>query len=187
MKKDTVSWRINDQIRAPEVRLLGQDGKQIGVVKREEALLKAREAGLDLIEIAPKAQPPVAKIEELGKFRYQEEKKLQRQKKGAKAAEVKEIRFSPFIAGHDFETRFERIEEFLEDNSKVRAVVVFKGRQLGSKNFGYELLKKLLGRLEGKVVVDMEPKFIGRHLVMVISPTKKIIMKKESEGAEKNA
>lgn len=179
MKSEKLYWRINEQIRAPEVRLLGPDNKQIGIVSRAEALSKAKEAGLDLIEIAPKAQPPVVKIEELGKFRYQEEKKLQKQKKGAKTSDLKEIRFSPFIAEHDFETRFERINQFLQENNKVRAVVVFKGRQLGSKNFGYQLLKKLVERLGDKVVIDMEPKFIGRHLVMVVSPTKKIITKKE--------
>lgn len=179
MKSVKVYWRTNEQIRVPEVRLIGEDGKQVGVVTKDAALAQAKKAGLDLIEVAPLAKPPVVKIENFGKFRYREEKKLQKAKKGAKGSEVKEIRFSPFIAEHDFETRIERIEEFLADSNKARIVVVFKGRQMGSKDFGYNLLKKVLSRFEGKVSVDMEPKFLGRHLAMVISPLNRSVKSQE--------
>ena len=136
----------------------------------DKALGQARKVGLDLIEIAPIAKPPVAKIINFGKFRYQEEKKEKQQKKGVKGGELKEIRFSPFIGEADYKTRLERVKEFLEDKDKVRLVVKFKGRQMGSKQFGYSLLKRVLDELGQSIAVDMEPKFLGRHLIMVISP-----------------
>ncbi len=164
------NWRINERITAPKIRVIGADGKQIGILDRAKALSKANEENLDLIEIAPQAKPPVARITELGKFLYQEEKKARLEKKKAKASELKEIRFSPFIAENDFETRYKRVKEFLEDKNKVRIVVKFKGRQMDAKGAGYEVTDKLLNKLGDKVAVDMEPKFLGRHLVMVISP-----------------
>jgi translation initiation factor IF-3 len=153
------------------VRVIGEGGKQVGVVTIKKALELANKAKLDLVEIAPKAKPPVAKITEFGKFKYEQEKKLRKEKKRSKPLDLKEVRLSPFIGEHDFNTRFERIKEFLQEKHKVRVVVKFKGRQMGSKKFGYDLMKKVLGKVDGKITVDMEPKFIGRHLTMVISPT----------------
>jgi translation initiation factor IF-3 len=176
LKKLNLYWRLNHQIRAPEVRVLGTDDKQIGVMKLPDALNEARNAGLDLIEVAPKAKPPVVKIDDFGKFRYREEKKLRKQHSKAKSTELKEIRFSPFIGDADYRTRMDRIREFLADKNKVRTVVVFKGRQMGSKKFGYELLGKIKSELAESVVIDMDPKFIGRHLAMVISPTSKKVV-----------
>lgn len=187
MKTLKFNYRVNQQIRVPEVRVIGVDGKQLGILKLSEALIQARNQGLDLVEIAPTAKPPVAKIVELGKFRYQEEKKLQKEKKKSKASELKEIRLSPFIAEHDFENRIERISEFLNEKNKVRVVVVFMGRQLDSKKFGYDVLAKVTRRLEGKIAVDMEPKFFGRHLAMVISPVNKSVKVEEQESKSKNS
>jgi len=186
LKTSKFNWRINNQIRAPKVRVIGADGKQQGILAIEKALSEANKAGVDLVEIAPTANPPVVKIIEFGKFLYEEEKKARKQKKGEKGGEVKEVRLSPFIGDHDFSTRLERVQEFLQDRNKVRLVVVFKGRQMGSKDFGYNVLKKALGHFGESVAIDMEPKFIGRHLVMVISPTNKL---KVSEGKkeQKNA
>ena len=173
MAKIRLYWQINERIHAPKVRVIGAKGKQIGVVDRNKALELARKAKLDLVEIAPKARPPVVKIVDFGKFRYKEEKKARATKKKAKAGELKEIRFSPFIGKADYKTRIERIKEFLGEKDKVRVVVKFKGRQMGSKQFGYNLLKKVLGEFGEKVSIDMEPKFLGRHLMMIISPTAK--------------
>lgn len=170
MKSGSLSWRVNETIRAEKLRVIGPDGKQVGLLTRAEALEKSKKEGLDLIEIAPLATPPVARIMNFGKFRYQEEKKRRQEAKKGKSAELKEIRFTPFIAENDYNIRFERIKEFLEEKNKVKAVVVFKGRQLGSKQFGYGLLKRLVDELGEGVIVDMEPKFIGRHLIMIISP-----------------
>jgi translation initiation factor IF-3 len=180
LKKQKFNLKINSEIRSPELRVIGDDGKQLGVMKREEALQKAQDEGVDLIEIAPLAVPPVAKIIELGKFKYQEEKRRKKEKKSSKPSELKEIRFSPFIAENDFNTRIERVKEFLEDKHKVRIVVVFMGRQMGSKPVGYELLKRINKLFDGRIAIDMEPKFIGRHLAMVISPLNKV-RNKETE------
>jgi len=182
------NWRINNQIRADEVRVIDSEKKQVGVMKLNEALAKADEAGLDLVEIAPTAKPPVVQIVELGKFKYEQEKRLQKEKRKTKSSELKEIRFSPFIAEHDYRTRMIKIEEFLKDSNKVRLVVVFKGRHMGSKQFGYELLNKITDELGDAIAIDMKPKFLGRHLVMGISPIKKIIKTKEplNENSQNN-
>ena len=176
LRKSNLFWRINEDIRSPEVRVIGSDGKQLGVMKTSEAISKAREGNMTLVEIAAKAVPPVAKIVEFGKFRYGEEKKLRKQQKKAKSGELKEIRFSPFIAQKDYETRLSRVKEFLEDKNKVKVVVVFMGRQMGSKDFGYGLIKRIVQDLGDGIAMDMEPKFLGRHLVTIISP---VLKKKE--------
>ncbi len=168
------NFRVNNEIRATQVRVINDKGEQIGIMDLGQALKKSAEEEKDLVEIAPKAKPPVVKIIELGKYMYLEEKRLRAQKK-SKASELKEIRFSPFIAEGDYQTRIKRLNEFLSDNNKVRVVVVFKSRQIGSKKFGYQLLERVLGEFNNTISVDMEPKFLGRHLAMVISPTKKFI------------
>lgn len=178
MGKNKLFWRTDTQIYAPEVRLIGEDGKQAGVVKVTEALSKAKEAGLTLVEIAANAKPPIVKIVDFGKFRYAEEKKLRKQAKGSKGGELKEIRFSPFIAQADYETRLKRVKEFLEEKNKVKIVVVFLGRQMGSKPFGYKLIERIKGDLGENISVDMEPKFLGRHLITIISPYAKAKDKK---------
>lgn len=171
MKKNY--YRINSEIRAPELRVIDQEGKMIAVMTKEEAMKKAREAGIDLIEIAPNASPPVAKIIELGKFRYIEEKKAREQKKKAKTAEMKEVRFSPFIAEGDYQTRIRKIDGYLKNGHKVRIVVVFKGRHMGNLPRGYELMREVRASLGYDVSIDMEPKLLGRHMAMIISPLKK--------------
>ena len=181
-----MSYRINYQIRAEKLRVIDGAGKQLGILTRETALAKAKSLKLALIEIAPAANPPVAKIVDLGKFRYQEEKKLRSQQKRAKGGEIKEIRFSPFIAENDFNFRIERIREFLSDKDKVKVVVVFTGRQMGSTRFGYLLIKRILDILGGTVITDMEPKFFGRHLITIISPLgKKRVEQIYAEGKDK--
>lgn len=184
MKNDKTNWRINYQIRASKLRVIGADGKQVGVLSLTEALEKARKENLDLVEIAPKANPPVAKIISLGKLKYEEEKKRKREKRGIKGGEVKEIRFSPFIGKADYQTRLGRIKEFLKEGNKIRAVVKFKGKELNSKAYGYNLLKQLFNDIGENINIDMEPKFIGRHLTCVISPTKG--KSKENEKKTKN-
>lgn len=163
-------WRVNNQIHAPKVRVIDEKKEQIGVLTIAKALEKAKEAKLDLVEIAPKAKPPVTQIIEFGKFKYNEEKKAKKAKAGSKASELKEIRFSPFIGEADYQSRLKRIKKFLADNHKIRTVVKFKGRQMGSKQFGYKVLQRIIDDLDTNIQVDMKPKFLGRHLVMVISP-----------------
>ena len=187
MKNSTLFWRTDQAIRAPEVRVIDSAGKQLGVMKLELALEKAKKAGLTLVEIAPKAVPPVVKIVEFGKFRYQEEKKQREREKKIKGGEVKEIRFSPFIAQNDYNVRLGRVKEFLSEKNKVRLVVVFKGRQMGSKPFGFALLKKIVTELGENISIDMLPKFMGKHLMMIVSPTsKKIVIVKEKNAETKD-
>jgi translation initiation factor IF-3 len=161
------------------VRVIGSGGKQLGVLEIQKALALAKKEGLDLVEIAPHAKPPVTRIVDIGKFKYEEEKKQKAQKKKTKTSELKEIRFSPFIGKADYNTRLIRIKEFLEDKNKVKVVVKFKGRQMGSKQFGYKLFERLLEDLKGRVGIDMSPKFLGRHLIMIISPLARGGKKKE--------
>jgi len=168
-KSNNTFWRTDYQIRADKLRVIGGDGKLIGELGRDEAIKQAKEAGLTLVEIAPNAVPPVAKIVDFGKFRYQEEKKAREQNKKVKGGEVKEIRFSPFIAENDFKTRIERIKEFFEDKNKVRVVVVFRGPQMRVKHTGFEVINKIKAEFGDNVITDMEPKFLGKHLMTVLS------------------
>ncbi len=150
--------------------MIGSDGKLIGVLIKDEAIAKAKKEGLSLVEIAPNATPPVAKIVDFGKFRYAEEKKARQQAKGVKGGEVKEIRFSPFIAENDFKVRIGRIREFFADKNKVKVVVVFKGPQMRVKNAGYHVLSRIKAEFGDSVTVDMDPKFLGKYLITVFSP-----------------
>jgi translation initiation factor IF-3 len=184
LRNSNLFWRTDDQIRVPELRVIDSDGKQLGVIKREEALEAAKKQGLTLVEVAPTAKPPVAKIVEFGKFRYQEEKKLKSQQKKTKGSELKEVRFSPFIAENDFNTRLKRVTEFLEEKNKVKLTVTFTGRQMGSKPFGYALLKKIVDGYGDRITVDMQPKFLGRYLMMIISPLNKSKKLIEKENAK---
>ena len=187
MKKDTFKYRINNQISGDKVRVIDPDGKQVGVMSLKKALEEAYSRKLDLVEISPNSKPPVVKIIELGKFKYLEDKKRKKEKLGSKKGEIKEIRFSPFIGDADYKMRLKKVQNFLNQGFKIRAVVKFKGRQMSRKSFGYELLKRLINEVDRDINIDMEPKFIGRHLTCVISPSTKIVKKetKEKEDTEK--
>jgi len=169
LKTANIKNRINNQISTPVLRVLDATGKQLGVMTTQQALEKAYSQNLDLIEIAPTAKPPVAKIMELGKFKYEEEKKAKKEKKGIKGGDTKEIRFTPFIAESDYQTRMKRIREFFDDRDKVKVVVKFGGRQMNSKAFGYNLVKRIITELGPDTNVDAEPRFLGRNLITTIS------------------
>lgn len=184
MAKQNLYWRTDYSIRAPSLRVIDSEGKLIGVIGRDEAIAKAKEAGLSLVEIAPTANPPVAKIVDFGKFRYAEEKKARTAAKKVKGGEVKEIRFSPFIGENDFAVRIKRIREFFEDKNKVRVVVVFKGPQMRVKHTGYEVIGRIKNEFGDTIITDMEPKFLGKYLVTVISPVSKAKVKKIEDKKE---
>lgn len=176
-------WRTNQSIRAGTLRVITADGKQVGVLPTATALQKAQEEGLDLVEIVPKANPPVAKIIDFAKFRYQQDKKEREAKlKEKRGTEQKEIWFTPFIADNDYQVRLNRVREFLEDGHKVRTIVKFSSRQLTHKEFGYELLSRLTSDLKAISRVDVQPKFIGRQLLMTLTP-----FKGRQEGKNQNA
>lgn len=188
MAKQKLFWRTDYQIRAPSLRVVDSEGKLLGVLGTAEAVSKAKAEGLTLIEIAPNATPPVAKIADFGKFRYAEEKKARGAAKKVKGGGVKEIRFSPFIAENDFKTRIARIREFFEEKNKVRVVVVFRGPQMRVKNTGYEVINKIKSEFGENIITDMPPKFLGKHLVTVISYVKqaKKVKKEEDKKTEEN-
>lgn len=166
-------YRTNERIFASTLRVLGSDGKQIGVISRIQALTKSRELGLDLVEIAPNAQPPVAKIIDFKKFLYQEEKKKREERKKTKSSDTKEVRFGPFMDDHDRETMTRRAREFLGNNDKVKMVVKFIGRQITHPEFGYELTKKVISELSDIAKIEREPRFEGKQLITIVSPERK--------------
>jgi translation initiation factor IF-3 len=148
--------------------VIGTDGQSLGVISKAEALNKAREAELDLVEIAPQANPPVAKIVDFQKFKYEESKKEQAAKKNAKDVELKEIWLTPRIAEHDLNTRLNRVEEFLADGNRIMFRVKFKGREMAHPEFGFQLLDKIFASLEGKINIEREPKMEGRSITVII-------------------
>jgi translation initiation factor IF-3 len=141
-------------------------------VTRDEALQKAREENIDLVEIAASAQPPVVRLINFQKFKYQEAKKEREAARKTKKVDIKEIRLTPFIGKNDLNVRMERAKEFLTQGNKVRLVVRFTGRQMGRQQFGYEVIKKALVILESLATMDSEPKFVGRQLITVLTPLK---------------
>ena len=174
-------YRVNERIFAPTLRVLDSEGKQIGVLTRIEALTKARELELDLVEIAPKAQPPVAKIVDFKKFLYQEEKKHKEEKKRAKVSETKEVRLGPFMNDHDLNVMVRRAREFLEDGDKVRMVVRFAGRQITHPEFGQKILEKAILELSDVSKIEREKHFEGRQLIVILSPERKKNVKEENK------
>lgn len=152
--------------------MVDEKGKQLGLLDREEALFRARQQQKDLVEIAPNAKPPVCKIIDFHKFRYQQEKKQAAGRKKPKGSETKEVRFSPFIAKNDYQTRIKRAEGFLKKGHKVKLTVRFKGRQMSRKQFGYELLEKVVKDLRAIAKVEQGPKMQGYLLSSFLNPLK---------------
>lgn len=168
-------YRINYNITAPTVRLLGQDGKQIGIFSKDEALRRARVAEVDLVEIAPLAKPPVCRIIDFKKFRYLESKKERETKKKTKNVELKQITLSPFIGEHDLLIKQNKGREFLKEGNRLKLIVHFRGRQLGKKEFGFEIINKLIKGLADVSVVDRPPHNEGQFVVAQLTATKKSI------------
>jgi translation initiation factor IF-3 len=172
LRRNYRHYRLNYQIASPQVRLLDEAGKQIGVVSKIEALQKAKELGIDVVEVAPKANPPVAKLIDFKKFKYQEAKKEREARKSQKNVGVKEIRLRPFIGSHDFDTRRARAQEFLEGGNQVKISIFFRGREITRKEFGFELMKRFIGALE-TIRVVREAHMEGRSLVAMVVADKK--------------
>jgi translation initiation factor IF-3 len=164
--------RINDRIRAPEVRLIGADGENIGVVPPARAMTLAEEAGLDLVEISPNATPPVCKIMDFGKFKYEQQKRESEARKKQKTIEVKEVKFRPNTDIHDYEVKMRNVTKFLENGDKVKVTLRFRGREMAHQNLGRELLERVATDVEGLGKVENMPKMEGRQMVMMIGPSK---------------
>jgi len=161
--------RINEQIRVREVRLISDDGEQQGILSTLEALRMAKEQALDLVEVAPQAVPPVCKILDYGKFKFENEKKVRDSKKKQKLLKLKEIRMQPKIDDHDLDFKSKHVRDFLAEGNKVKVTVRFRGRELAHTELGLDVLKDVLKRIEGDYVMDKPPAMEGRFMSMVLS------------------
>ena len=177
-------YRTNERIFATELRVLDFEGKQIGVLSKFEALKLAREQMLDLVEIAPMAKPPVAKIIDFKKFLYQEEKKKREEKKKTKSTETKEVRLGPFMSENDLSVMIKRARGFLEEGDKVRLVVFFSGRQITHPEFGHKIMDRVIESLSDISKVDKDRKLEGKKLISLISPERKKQNEKEDKQTE---
>lgn len=171
-KVDKKKFRVNERIRAPKVRLIDADGQQVGIVSRDQALSRAREQGLDLVEVAPQADPPVCRIMDYGQFLYQQAKKLKEARKKQVTVEVKEIKVRPKTDVHDLETKIRHIKRFLGDKNKVKIRVFFRGREITKPELGKEVLEKILQAVEDVAQVEMRPRMEGRQMIMILAPKK---------------
>lgn len=187
-KPEQKKWyRTNEKIFASQLRVLDSSGQQIGIMPKYEALQKAREEGLDLVEVASHAKPPVAKLIDFKKFLYQEEKKHRDEKKKAKTSETKEVRLGPFMSDNDLSVMVNRAKEFIEDGDKVRLVVKFKGRQITKQEFGNQVIHKVVASLSDVAKVEKEPRMEGRQMTAILSQEKKSAKSgQEGTNEEKN-
>ena len=162
--------RINDQIRAREVRLIDETGKNVGVVPKTDAMQRAETAGLDLVEVSPDAEPPVCKILDFGKYKYQEQKKAAEARKNQKIVEIKEIKMRPGIDDNDYDVKMRAIKRFFEEGDKVKITLRFRGREMAHSQLGMEVLVRVKSDTEQIAKVESEPRFEGKQMVMVLAP-----------------
>jgi len=161
--------RINEMIRVREVRLIDDEGNQLGIVPTMEALNMARDKDLDLVEVSPNANPPVCKILDYGKYKFEQEKKLRDSKKNQKVLKLKEIRMQPKIGSGDLDTKAKHIQEFLDEGDKVKVTIRFRGRELAHTELGYDVLNEVLKRLTSAYVIEKPAAMDGRNMSMTIS------------------
>ncbi|MCB1432251.1 MAG: translation initiation factor IF-3 [Alphaproteobacteria bacterium] len=162
--------RINNRIDAREVRLIGVDGQNVGVVPLRQALMMAEDANLDLVEISPDARPPVCKILDYGKYKFQEQKKAAEARKKQKVIEIKEIKMRPMIDDHDYDVKMRAIKRFFEEGDKVKITLRFRGREMAHQELGQQLLNRVKSDTMEIAKVESEPRFEGRQIVMVLAP-----------------
>nr|WP_239479995.1 translation initiation factor IF-3 [Actibacterium sp. 188UL27-1] len=165
--------RINDRIRTNELRLIGPEGQNVGVVTPERAMELAEQVGLDLVEISPNATPPVCKIMDFGKFKYETQKKEAEARKKQKIIEVKEVKFRPNTDTHDYDVKMRNVTRFLENGDKVKVTLRFRGREMAHQNLGRELLERVADDIQELGKVENMPKMEGRQMVMMIGPVVK--------------
>ena len=164
--------RRNDMIRAREVRVIGAEGEQLGILQRSEAIAMAQEVGCDLVEVSSNSEPPVCRIMDYGKFKYEQQKKKQDAKKRQAVVQVKAIKVRPKTDEHDYETKVKHIRRFLEDGDRCKVTVFFRGREIVHKDRGLDILERIVKDLEEVAKVDQEPRAEGRTLQMLLVPKK---------------
>jgi translation initiation factor IF-3 len=166
----TPEIRVNERIRVPQVRVVGDDGEQIGVLATREALEMARARGLDLVEVAPNVRPPVCRILDYGKYKYEQNRRARKAKKKQHQMQLKEVKMRPKIEEHDYGFKVQHAREFLEDRDKVKLTVMFRGREMAHPELGHRLINKVIAALEDVALVESSPRAEGRTLTAVLSP-----------------
>jgi translation initiation factor IF-3 len=183
-ERDTT--RINERIRVPELRLIGEDGEQIGIVKRDDALAYARERDLDLVEIAPEAKPPVARVLDYSKYKYEQEQRRKAARKHQQQVTIREMKLRPKIATHDYETKKGHILRFLKDNNKVKVTIMFRGREVAHPERGEVLLRKLADEVSEFGTIEQEPSQEGRNMTMMMAPVRSTTTQKQERPSRKD-
>ena len=181
-KQRSIEPRVNRRIRVPEVRVIADDGSQLGVLPTQEALRRAESLGMDLVEVSPMAKPPVCKIMDYGKFKYQQKRKAADAKKKQTVIELKEVKFRPKTDVHDFDVKVSRLRKFLSEGNKGKVTVMFRGREIVHPEIGQEMLKRVAEVLQEEAVVESAPRMEGKQMVMIMSPQRNAVVKKKVEG-----
>ena len=164
--------RVNRRIRVPEIRLIAEDGEQLGIMPTLQALRRAESLGLDLVEIQPRAKPPVCKIIDYGKYKYELNRKSAESKKKQQQIELKEVKFRPKTGDHDFEVKVRNLKRFLEKGNKGKVTVVFRGREIVHPDVGREMLKRVIASLGEEALIEQMPRLEGRQMVMIVAPNR---------------
>jgi translation initiation factor IF-3 len=181
-ERDTT--RINERIRVPQVRLIGSDGEQLGIVEIADALKRAQEADLDLVEVAPGSKPPVTRLLDYSKYKYEQEQKQKQARKHQQQVNIREIKLRPKIASHDYETKKGHVERFLKHRDKVKVTIMFRGREQAHPERGRALLQKLFEDLGGIAVIESAPLQEGRNMSMLLAPSKEVDRLAEAGSAD---
>jgi translation initiation factor IF-3 len=171
-ERDTT--RINERIRVPKVRLIGAEGEQLGIVEIAEAMRRAQEADLDLVEVAPGSKPPVTRLLDYSKYKYEQEQKQKQARKHQTQVNVREIKLRPKIADHDYETKKGHVERFLRGRNKVKITIMFRGREQAHPERGRDLLQRLFDDLDGLATIESAPLQEGRNMSMMLAPSKEV-------------
>ncbi|MBU6198243.1 MAG: translation initiation factor IF-3 [Xanthomonadaceae bacterium] len=165
--------RKNTEIRVPRVRVIGAEGEQVGILSRDEALNMAQDAGLDLVEIQPNGDPPVCRIMDFGKFKFEMQKKAHAAKRKTKQVEIKELKFRPSTEDGDYNVKLRNLRRFLDEGDKVKIVVRFKGREMAHTELGEQMVKRIQADIREESVIESFPRFEGRQMVMMVAPKRK--------------
>ena len=176
--------RINDRIRVPEVRLIGDDGKQVGIVKTSEALTYAQQRDLDLVEVAPEARPPVVRVLDYSKYKYEQAQKQKAARRHQQQITVREIKFRPKIAQNDYDTKKGHVARFLRNRDKVKITIMFRGREVTHPERGTALLDRLAGELSEIGVVEQSPVQDGRNMTMLLAPSKAVLAGEKDKASD---
>lgn len=179
--------RINERIRAKEVRLVGEKGEQLGIMPVEQALEMARKHGADLVEVASTAVPPVCRILDYGKYKYQQDKKEREIKKGQKLSVLREIRLRPKIGEHDFEAKARSVKKLLGEGNKVKLAILFRGREITHPDLGWKVLKKMVDSVKGIAAIEKQPAMEGQRMFIVLTPLPSAQQAKVKEEVTKEA